>query len=260
MADQSEKKKIHFKRVPALDKGFRMLEILSEAQAPMGVTELADRLGFHKSTVFNIMYTLLDLGVLEKAPANKVRLGMKFYTLSRPSAAGVFMISKIRPFLEEINRKTKLSVFLGVRSALKAVILDKVDSTQEIKVSSSRGMKIPLIAGSHGKALLSLLPESQLDEILVEGNLKKFTAHTCTNPQSFKNLVRKTARDRFALDNEEYLEGIRSMAIPLNLGRPDVQTAIWLVGLKNQIADEMIPNFRDLLKKIGLQIETLFSR
>jgi IclR family transcriptional regulator, KDG regulon repressor len=255
-----EKKKVQFKRVPALDKCFRILEFLSNSRTALGVTEISTPLNLNKSTVFNLIYTLVDLGILETVPGNKVRLGLKLYDLSRESDAGGLLVSKVRPFLEEISRRTKLSVFLGLRSNLKAVIMDKVDSPHDIKLSSAKGMKIPLIAGSHGKALLSLLPGDQLDEILVERNLRKFTARTCTRPPVCKQMVRKVAADRFALDDEEYLEGIRSLAIPLDLGRPDVQAAIWVVGLRNQITDGMIPEFKKSLKEIGLRIETLFSR
>lgn len=254
------KKDIHFKRVPALDKGFRILEFLARAQTPLGVTEIAGPLQLNKSTVFNLVYTLVDLGILESVPGNKVRLGLKLYALSRDSNAGGLLVSKIRPFLEEINRRTKLSVFLGLRSNLKAVIMDKVDSPHDIKISSSKGMQIPLIAGSHGKALLSLLPEDERDKILKEKNLKKFTSQTCTRPDRYREMVRQTAADRFALDDEEYLEGIRSLAVPLDLGRPEVQAAIWVVGLKSQIPDSRIPEFKKRLKAAGLKIETLFSR
>jgi IclR family transcriptional regulator, KDG regulon repressor len=260
VTEQQEKKKVQFKRVPALDKCFRILEFLANARTPLGVTEISTPLQLNKSTVFNLIYTLVDLGILETVPGNKVRLGLKLYDLSRESNAGGLLISKIRPFLEEINRKTKLSVFLGLRSNLKAVIMDKVDSPHDIKLSSAKGMKIPLLAGSHGKALLTLLPEDQLDKILAGKNLRKFTSHTCTRPQAFKQMVQKAAADRFALDDEEYLEGIRSLAIPLDLGRPDVQAAIWVVGLKSQITDALIPEFKESLKEIGSRIETLFSR
>ena len=260
MVAHQEKKKVQFKRVPALDKCFRILEFLSNSRTSLGVTEISTPLKLNKSTVFNIIYTLVDLRILETVPGNKVRLGLKLYDLSRESNAGGLLISKVRPFLEEINRKTKLSVFLGLRSNLKAAIMDKVDSPHDIKISSAKGMKIPLIAGSHGKALLSLLAEDQLDEILVEKNLRKFTPHTCTLPLPYKQMVQKTAADRFALDDEEYLEGIRSLAIPLDLGRPDVQAAVWVVGLKSQITDGMIPEFKKSLKEIGLRIEALFSR
>lgn len=251
--------KVQIKRVPAVDKCFKILELLAGAKNPLGISELSHRLGFHKSTVFNLIYTLVDLGVLEMASENKVRLGIKLYTLGREAGAGSILISKIHPYLEEINQQTKLSVFLGLRSGMKAVIVDKVDSPYDIKVSSEMGMKIPLVAGASGKVLLSQLPEAQVDKILSENKLIKFTPYSCTDLKQFKNKIKKSGEDQIALDDEEYIEGIRALAIPLNIGRPDFQAAIWVVGLKSQITDEMIPEYKDQLKKIGARIEAQFS-
>jgi IclR family KDG regulon transcriptional repressor len=248
-----------FKRVPAVDKCFRILEFLAASKHPSGITELSQGLGYHKSTVFNIIYTLVDLGFLETALENKVRLGSRLYALGREAGADAFLISKIHPYLEEINQKTNLSVFLGRSDGPKAVILDKVDSPYDIKVSSETGMKIPLIAGAGGKVLLSQLPEAQIDKILSEHKLKKFTSFTLTDQKHFKNRVKRVRREGFALDDEEYIEGIRALAIPLDVGRPDLQAAIWVVGLKSQVSDKKIPGYRDMLKKIGARIEAQFS-
>ena len=259
MPPADKKAKAKLKRVPAVDKCFGILEFLAASKQAQGVTELSQGLGYHKSTVFNTIYTLVDLGFLERAPENKVCLGSKLYALGREAGADAYLISKIRPYLEEINQKTKLSVFLGRSLGLKAVIVDKVDSPYDIKVSSETGMKIPLTAGAGGKVLLSQLSEAQIDKILSEGRLKKFTPFTLTDRRQFKDRVKRVRGEGFALDDEEYIEGIRALAIPLNIGRPDLQAAIWVVGLKSQVSNEKISEYRDLLKKMGARIEAQFS-
>jgi len=259
MKTPKNKTKVKLKRVPAIDKCFKILELLAGSKNPRGITELSNLLTYHKSTVFNIINTLVDLGILESTPENKVRLGIKLYALGLKAGAGSFLISRVRPYLEEINQKTKLSVFLGLRSGLRAVIVDKVDSPYDFKVSSDVGMKIPLIATAAGKVLLSQLPETQVDRIFSKNKLIKFTPFTCINVKQFKNMVKKAREDRFALDDEEYIEGFRAAAIPLNVGRPDLQAAIWIAGLKSQVTDKKIPEYRDLLKRIGTRIETHFS-
>jgi IclR family KDG regulon transcriptional repressor len=255
-----ESPKAKFKKVPAVEKCFGVLEHLARSRHPLGITDLSQALGFHKSTVFNLVHTLMALGILEGAPENKVRLGLKFYDLSRGADPYALLIARVRPFLEEINRKLRLSVFLGLRSDRKAVIIDKVDSPQDIKVSSEVGMKIPLFAGSHGKALLAHLPEDQLDGMLNDRSLKRFTLKASTDPNQFKREIQRARRDRFAFDDEGYLKGIRSLAIPILLDRSDIQPAIWAVGLKSQISDDMIPEYRRFLNRVGKRIDALFSQ
>jgi DNA-binding IclR family transcriptional regulator len=259
MKPAGQKSTVKLKRVPAVDKCFKVLELLAGSKMPLGISELSNRLGYHKSTVFNLIYTLVDLGFLETTPENKIRLGIKLFTLGREAGAGSILIAKVRPFLEEINQKTKLSVFLGLRSGLKVVIVDKVDSPGDIKISSELGMKIPLIAGAGGKVLLSQLPEAQVEGILSKSALPRFTPFTCTNMKRLNQMIKKARLERFALDDEEYIEGIRALAIPLDVGRPDLQAAIWVVGLKSQLTTEKISEYRDWLKKIGAKIKAQCS-
>ena len=248
-----------FKRVPALDKCFGILEEFTRSLKPLGISDISNALGYHRSTVFNIVYTLTDLGVLESVPGSKFRLGPRLYALGRAAGRSSELISAVRPYLEDINQKTRLSVFLGIRSGVQAVILDKVDSPLDIKVSSDTGMRIPLLAGAGGKVLLSQLSDAELEKILVENKLRKYTPASCVRKKRYKEIVQRAREEGFALDDEEYIEGIRAFAVPLRLNRDGLQAAIWVVGLKSQIKDEMIPSYRSMLKEMAEKIETRFS-
>jgi DNA-binding IclR family transcriptional regulator len=59
----------------------------------------------------------------------------------------VILLDNGLQYLIEINRKTMLPAFLGIRSGLKAVIIDKVDTAFDLKISSEVGMRLPLFAG-----------------------------------------------------------------------------------------------------------------
>ena len=141
----------NFKRVPAVDKTFAILDLLAKSGEPMGVSEITRASAFNKSTVFNIIHTLADLEILKQTPDHKFSLGMKFYLLGRASRIGSEIISTVHPYLETINQKTHLSVFLGIRSGLEAIIVDKVDASFDIKISSEIGMRLPLFAGAGGR-------------------------------------------------------------------------------------------------------------
>ena len=225
----------------------------------MGISDISKALKYNKSTVFNIVYTLSDLGILEYGHNNKFRFGTQLYVLGKAASSGSELINTVHPYLEEINQKTKLSAFLGIRSGLRAIIVDKVDSAFDIKISSEIGMKLPLLAGAGGKALLSQLSDAEIDKILSQNKLKKFTRFSCVNKEKYKKMLEKTRQDGIALDREEYIEGICAFAVPLRTDRPDSQAAIWAVGLKMQFTDEVIRRYSQFLKEITKNIEIRFS-
>jgi DNA-binding IclR family transcriptional regulator len=68
-------------------------------------------------------------------------------------------------------------------------------------------------------------------------------------------MVKEARREGIAIDMEEYVEGIRAFAIPLNIGRANTQAAIWAVGLKGQINDETISRYSKYLRNIAKVIE-----
>jgi IclR family KDG regulon transcriptional repressor len=137
--------------------------------------------------------------------------------------------------------------------------VDKVDSAFDIKISSEIGMKLPLLAGAGGKALLSQLSDTEIEKILSQNKLKKFTRFSCVNREKYKKMIERTRQDGIAFDREEYIEGIGAFAVPLNIDRPDSQVAIWAVGLKRQITDEVIVPYSEFLKKIATEIEIRLS-
>jgi IclR family KDG regulon transcriptional repressor len=247
--------KISFKRVPAIDKSFAILELFARLKQPLGVSEISKALNYNKSTVFNMVHTLNDLGILEKSGENKFRFGMQLYTLGKAAGRSSELISTVHPYLEKINQETKLSAFMGIRTGLRAVIIDKADTAFDIKIYSEIGMKIPLLAGAGGKVLLAQLPDAEVDDILSKNELQKFTPNSCVKKKKYKEMVIKARAEGIAVDLEEYIEGIRGFAVPLDLDRPSSQIAIWAVGLKRQISNEDIPRYSEYLKEIAREIE-----
>jgi len=247
-----------FKKVPAVDKCFRILDFLAESGKPMGISEISKALAYNKSTVFNTVYTLCERGILESGSDNKFRFGTNLYLLGRAAGNGSELIQTVHPFLEKINRETKLSAFLGIRSELKAVIVDRVDDAFGMKISSEVGMRMPLLAGAGGKALLAQLHDSELDRILSENELRKFTTLSCVDKTEYRKTIMKVREEGIAFDWEEYIEGVVAFAVPLKTQREGFQAAIWAVGLKRQAAEDAAPKFSGLLKGIAEEINLRF--
>ncbi|MCP3950728.1 MAG: helix-turn-helix domain-containing protein, partial [Desulfobacterales bacterium] len=64
-----------FKKVPAIDKCFAILDLLARTREPLGISDISGKLDLNKSTVFNIVHTLQGLNVLENQPDGKFVFG-----------------------------------------------------------------------------------------------------------------------------------------------------------------------------------------
>jgi IclR family KDG regulon transcriptional repressor len=206
-----------------------------------------------------MVHTLDDLGVLEKCGENKFQYGVRLYTLGKAAGRSSELIGTVHPYLEKINQETKLSAFLGLRAGLWAIIIDKVDTAFDIKIYSEIGMRIPLHAGAGGKVLLAQMSDAEVDDILSKIRFEKFTPNSCLNKNKYKAMIKQARKEDIAIDMEEYIEGIRGLAVPLQVLDAGTQVAIWAVGLKKQITEDIIPQYTKYLKKIAAEIEIRFS-
>ena len=250
---------LNYKRVPAIDKCFSILALMAEAKRPFGFNEIVKNLGLNKSTVFNILHTLNDLGVLEKGPDALFRLGPRFFILGNAAAGGSELIQTVHPYLETINHEFKLSTFFGILSDHEVIIVDKADRAHRIKISSEIGMRIPIFAGVAGKALLSQLPETDIDEILSENTPKRYTPRTIIDKTGYKKEILSVKKTGIAYDREEYIEGLIAVAAPLQTYREDLRAAIWAVGLKQEFREDVMMRITKFLSNIVKEINSRFS-
>ena len=243
-----------FRRVPAIDKCFAILELLAQSKTPLGISEISRKLDLNKSSVFNTVHTLRDLNVLENQPDGKFVFGTRLYILGNTAGKRSALIQTANPYLRAINERTKLSAFLGLRSDRQAILIDKADSAYGVKVSSEIGMQMPILAGAGIKAMLSQLSNEEIDEILARTELKRYTPYSITDKEVYKKEILEVRRQGIAYDREEYIEGMVAFGIPVKANGKDLQAAIWAVGLKHQMSDSSIPELTALLKGISEEI------
>jgi len=245
-----------FKRVPAIEKCFAILELLARTSEPMGISDISGKLDLNKSTVFNIVHTLQDLNVLEHHPGGKFAFGTRLYILGNIAGNRSELIQTAHPYLEMINAKTKLSAFLGIRADRRSILIDKVDSAYGIKVSSEIGLRMPVLAGPGIKAMLTQLTDEEIDEILARTDLKPYTRHTTTDKATFKMEVQEARQEGIVIDRQEYIEGMVSFAIPIKVRGGGLQAAIWAVGLTQQVPESSFPEISSFLKGIAEELNS----
>jgi DNA-binding IclR family transcriptional regulator len=134
--------------VPAVDRSFRILDLLSRSPAPLGTSDVARRLRLAKSTVHGLLRSLEAVGAVEEVQ-RRYRLGP---AVERLAAIGELR-RRWRPVLVQLAEETGETAFLGQPRAGRVAIVDEVLGVGAPIISGPAGRLLPATAGAIGRVL-----------------------------------------------------------------------------------------------------------
>jgi len=206
-------------RVPAVDRAVRVLWSLAE-HGEGSLSELSRALGVSKSTLSSVLATLEQHALVERDEASRrFRLGSGIAKLAMEAAAArVDVRDAARPELERLAAVSGETAILHLPSGDGTVIAERVEPMHQLKVVAPLGHRLPAFAGSVAEVLLAALPEEQAESIVRAGPLPMFTPRSIVDPDAYLEEVARARRRGYAVENEEYLVGVRAVSAPV-LGR-----------------------------------------
>jgi len=217
---------------PSVKKAFAILSVISSSKDGLGVSELAKALKMAKSTVHGMTSALEELGAVMRDPlTKKYKLGFTLLEIGRSAYSQIDLRSSARPVMEELMDKTRTSVFLGILNWDHVTVLDIVESSQDLKITAPVGTTMPMFAGAVGKVFLASMEEEQALKIVKSKGLPRFTDNSIVDTALYFQELRQVRENGFAVDDEEYILGVRAVASPL-MGLGQLRSAIWTVGFK----------------------------
>ena len=229
---------------PSVKKAFRILDILSNSPTSLGVTDLSKQLKIGKSTVLGITTALEELGLLVRDPVQKkYRVGYTLLELGRKAHTKMELKEIARRSMEHLMAKVGETCFLGVLNGDHVTIVDVVESPNEMKITSPPGTRLPLLVGATGRVLLAQLDPEKAQQMVQKIGLKRYTSKSMVDPKQFLKEVWKVKEKGYAIDQEEYILGVRAVAAPIQTATLP-PAAIWVVGFTSTLND----------KKLGIAI------
>jgi len=207
-----------------------VLECFSAATPRLTLTEIAKRVGMHKSTVHRLLATLEKRGFLRRdLGVGDYQLGLRLLQMTYLTLEHNDLRRLANRFLRQLVDLHRETVDLSVLDDADVIFLDVVESPQRVKLAAAVGQRLPAFATASGKAIMAHLPDDVLGGMLERG-MPRFTLHTPVTPASFKMDLDAVRERGFAVSEQEYEEGINAVAAPIfNLNREPI-AAVALAG------------------------------
>lgn len=244
---------------PSVKKAFAILSAISSSKDGLGVSELAKNLKMAKSTVHGMTSALEELGAVMREPVTKkYKLGFTLLEIGRSAYSQIDLQTSSRPVTERLMEKSRTSVFLGILNWGQVTILDIVESRQDLSITAAVGSTIPLLAGAVGKVFLASMTQEEATRIINSKGLPRFTENSIVDQEQYFRELEKVRENGYAVDDEEYIMGVRAVASPL-IGLGQLRSAIWAVGFRAGIDEtrlnELAVETYNAAKTISLRIQ-----
>jgi IclR family KDG regulon transcriptional repressor len=242
-------------KVPNLERGLAIMELLAENQSGLTIQEIKNRLALSQTTVFRITQSLLHIGYLGRDEESKqFYLTRKMLTVGFRTVNEHDLLEVSLPWMRQLRDAVKETVFLGVMGDDEGVFLEQAQGTHSFKFMLTPGNKFPYHCSAPGKAMLAFLPEKERKSQLGKLVLKKINENTITSKKQFEKELCEVAVNGFAFDREEQLKGVICIGAPVfdYLGFP--KASIWISGPSDRLPEEVWIEKGKLIKKYADKI------
>jgi IclR family KDG regulon transcriptional repressor len=241
-------------QVRSLVKALAILDCLSLDRPELGVSEIARQLGMPTSTVGRLLVTLRSAGVLSQDPTTqRYRIGSKVLSWGAVYMNGLDVREKARPMLEELHRLTQETVNLYVLDGLERVCADRIESPQRVRVIVHIGERMPLYAGSAGKAILAYAPSTLVERIL-EKPLERMTDNTITDPDKLLEELRSIRNHGYAISDSERFIDVLGLAAPVFDATGNVVASLNVAGPLVRFGDAEVAKYAPKVMQLAQEV------
>ena len=193
-----------------------LFELLARWGDAMSHSDIADALAIPKSSLTQLLKTLVHRGYIEFAPATKTdRLGPAFAGLSQKTNDTRSLVELVAPILAEITEATRETSALNQLKGGMVEVVATALGPQRLGAHMRLGDVAPLYATSGGKMILAQLPDTMQREYLARVTFEPITPKTIRSRKALRQQLVAARKEGVAYSFEEFTPGIVGISVPI---------------------------------------------
>jgi DNA-binding IclR family transcriptional regulator len=219
-----------------------IMEFMAQQSEPCRLTDIATALNLNASTTLRFLNTLVQTGyVAQDELTNRYYLTYKICSLAEKQMEKLKKWSTVRPDMEQITKLFGETCCLGIEKDGKVIYVEVVESPDSMIRSMQRiGNVAPMYCTGIGKLLLTNYSEDELDNMIKEADLQRFTDQTITTKEKLKKELMKVRDTGRAYDNQECEIGARCVALPVRDSSGKIVAGISVTGPAVRLSDDIV--------------------
>ena len=211
--------------VAGLEKGLSVITAFDQERPRLTISEVAGRTGLTRAAARRYLLTLSHLGFVTQdrkmfsLTPKVLRLGQSYMNSAR-------LPRIIEPELFKLAQAVKEASAAGVLDGAHAICIAASSAGRTLSSALQPGVRVPAHCTAIGRVLLAALHPGDLDDWLADRDLKSETANTLTDRDLLRREIEIVRERGYALVDQEFEAGLRSIAVPLKNYRGETVAAL----------------------------------
>ncbi|GGG78069.1 IclR family transcriptional regulator [Paenibacillus radicis (ex Gao et al. 2016)] len=219
----------------------------------LAMTEIADKVGLHKSTVHRMLATLEDKGFVERDPiSDRYHLGIRVWELSAHLSGTDEPAIIWQPEMERLRDQLGETVSIYVRDGQERIRIQAVQSNQPVRRVAPVGARLPLYAGASSKVLIAYA-----DRIVRERIIGDPSWPAIIDLEQYQEQLEEILAQGYATSFEEREPGVAALSAPIFNRNGDLSAALSLSGPSSRLTIEMMREYAPLLMESAKRMGTM---
>jgi DNA-binding IclR family transcriptional regulator len=258
--EASKEARPRFRGINSIYRALTIMEIMVQRREPMGVSELARLMKLDPATVHRILATLLAAGwVYRDHESRRYHVALKVAHLGALVRQNDYLCDTALPALKKLSADYGETAHLATLDGPEVLFLAHETAQHVLVVNVDLLSRGPAYCMAVGKAILGAMSPLQVEVLLADVQLEPYTSHTRTSLCALLKDLRQVRQLGYAVDDEEYTEGVRCVAAPISNATGKPVASIGLTGPSVRVTPERIPLLGKAVVEAAQRITTLLG-
>lgn len=229
--------------INSVEHALDLLEAICDEGGEARISELSRRLGMNKTSVYRLLSTFEKRGFVERGEDSvKYRLGLMAYEMGQKLLSRMGLLRKARPSMDRLARGCNESVYFVVQRGSEILLIDMVDSAQQVKIAPLTGKRFPLHATAVGRIFQAFGGRS--------GGDGRKHLEVKIPPVAADDDLDGLRRRGVCIDEHGFGDEVTCVAVPILNAKGEVAAALAILGpayrmTRERIEKELMPQLKD---------------
>lgn len=204
-------------RGSALEKALDILGKIARSERAIGLAELSELVELPRPTIHRTLQQLIEAKLILRAPQkDRYVVGPALMQLSVDALTSVNARPPIRSILNDLVNATQETCNVGVLDQNEVVYIERVEGISPLRLQLQAGSRVPFHCTAIGKLLAAEQHKNVRTRLLNAMPLERFTERTLGSAEELEKEFSEIRAESFSFNNEEFVEGLTAIAVPIS--------------------------------------------